>query len=94
MKSAKSMNIYIGVGVTVFPITCTNGNANETISTKFLQMCFLTNIVFLYKNVKVSRRRYNVLKRLVKLTRFKSFPLQLSGHQDIPPLSFVLRHQL
>ena len=96
MKSAKSMNIYIGVGITAFPITCTreNGNANETISTKFLQMCFLTNIVFLYKNVKVSRRRYSVLKRLVKLTRFKSFPLQLSGHQDIPPLSFVLRHQL
>ena len=54
MKFAKSMNIYIGVGVTAFPITCTreNGNANETISTKFLHMCFLTNIVFLHKNVK------------------------------------------
>ena len=96
MKSAKSMNIYISVGVTAFPITYTskNDNANETISTKFLQMSFLTNIVFLYKNVKLSRCRYSVLKRLVKLTRFKSFPLQLSGHQDIPPLSFVLRHQL
>ena len=40
------------------------------------------------------RRGYSVSKRLVKLTRIKSFPLQLSGHQDIPPLSFVLRHQL
>ena len=36
-----------------------------------------------------SRRRYSVSKRLVKLTRFKSFSLQLSGHQDIPLLSFV-----
>ena len=40
------------------------------------------------------RRGYSVSKRLVKLTRFKRFSLQLSGHQDIPPLSFVLRHQL
>ena len=45
-------------------------------------------------NTIIHRRRYNVSKRLVKLTRFKSFPLQLSGHQDIPPSSFVLRHHL
>ena len=32
---------------------------------------------------------YKILKRSVKLTRFKSFPLQLSRHQDIPLLSFV-----
>ena len=32
---------------------------------------------------------YSILKRSVKLTRFKSFPLQLSGHQNIPLLSFV-----
>ena len=32
---------------------------------------------------------YSILKRSVKLTRFKSFPLQLSRHQDIPLLSFV-----
>ena len=35
------------------------------------------------------RRRYRISKRLVKLTRFKHFPLQLSGHQDIPLLSFA-----
>ena len=35
------------------------------------------------------RRGYSISKRLVKPTRFKSFPLQLSGHQDIPLLSFV-----
>ena len=35
------------------------------------------------KKVKI-RRGYNVSKRLVKLTRFKRFPLQLSGYQDIP----------
>ena len=35
------------------------------------------------------RRRYSISKRLVELTRFKSFPLQLSGHQDISLLSFV-----
>ena len=29
------------------------------------------------------RRGYSVLKRLVELTSFKSFPLQLSGYQDI-----------
>ena len=40
------------------------------------------------KKVKI-RRGYNVSKRLVKLTRFKRFPLQLSGYQDIPLLSFV-----
>ena len=40
------------------------------------------------------RRGYSVLERLVKLTRFKNFPLELSGHQDIPPLSFMLGHQL
>ena len=33
-------------------------------------------------------------KEVSQTTRFKSFPLQLSGHQDVPPLSFVLRHQL
>ena len=38
--------------------------------------------------------RIQCLKRLVKLGRFNSFHLQLSGHQDIPPLSFALRHQL
>ena len=37
----------------------------------------------------VLRRGYSVSKRLVKLTRFKSFHVQLSGHQDIPLLSFV-----
>ena len=36
-----------------------------------------------------SRRGYSVSKRLVKLPRFKSFSLQLSGHQDMPLLSFV-----
>ena len=35
------------------------------------------------------RRGYSISKRLVRLNRFKSFPLQLSGHQDIPLLSFV-----
>ena len=29
------------------------------------------------------RRGYSISKRLVRLNRFKSFPLQLSGHQDI-----------
>ena len=36
-----------------------------------------------------SRRGYSIPKRLFKLTRFKSFPRQLSGHQDMPLLSFV-----
>ena len=40
------------------------------------------------------RRGYSVSKRLVKLTGFNNFPLQLSGHQDKPPLSYVLHHQL
>ena len=35
------------------------------------------------------RRGYSISRRIVKLTRFKSFPLQRSGHQDIPLLSFV-----
>ena len=35
------------------------------------------------------RRRYSISKRLVKRTRFTSFLWQLSGHQDIPLLSFV-----
>ena len=35
------------------------------------------------------RRGYNISKRLVKLTKFKNFPLQLSEHQDIRLLSFV-----
>ena len=35
------------------------------------------------------RRGCSVSKRLVKLTSFKSFPLQLSGYQDISLLSFV-----
>ena len=34
-------------------------------------------------------RGYSVSKSLVKLTSFKSFPLQLSGYQDISLLSFV-----
>ena len=36
-----------------------------------------------------SRRGYSISKRLVKLTRFRSFLLQLSKHQDIRLLSFV-----
>ena len=40
------------------------------------------------------RRGYGISKRLVKLTRFQGFPLQLSGYQDLPPLSFVLSYQL
>ena len=40
------------------------------------------------------RRRYSLWKKFVKLARFKSFPLQLSGNQDIPTLLFVMRHQL
>ena len=35
---------------------------------------------------KMGRLGYSISKRLVRLTRFKSFPLQLSGHQDIPLL--------
>ena len=35
------------------------------------------------------RSGYSVSKRLLKLTSFKSFPLQLSGYQDISLLSFV-----
>ena len=34
MVSTKPMNIYMGIGVTTFPITCPvkkNGNANVTI---------------------------------------------------------------
>ena len=40
------------------------------------------------------RGGYSVLKRLVKLPSFQCFPLQLSGYQYIPSLSFLLRHQL
>ena len=35
------------------------------------------------------RRGCSVSKRLVKLTSFKSFPLELSGYEDISVLSFV-----
>ena len=38
-------------------------------------------------------RGYSVSKRLVKLSRFQCFPLQLSGYGDLSPLSFVLRYQ-
>ena len=37
----------------------------------------------------LNRGGCSVSKRLVKLTSFKSFPLQLSGYQDISLLSFV-----
>ena len=37
----------------------------------------------------MTRRGYSISKRLVELTRFESFLLQLSEHQDIPLLSFV-----
>ena len=36
-------------------------------------------------------KRFEELVKKFK-TRFKSFSLELSGHQDIPPLSFMLRH--
>ena len=36
-----------------------------------------------------SRCGYIISKSFVKLTRFKSFPLQLPGHQDIALLSFA-----
>ena len=61
---------------------------------------FRTRNVFKYSSFKhkltlyTQARIYSISKRLVKLTWFESFPLQLSGHQEIPPLSFVLRHQL
>ena len=32
---------------------------------------------------------YSVSKRLVKLTRFQRFPLQVSGHQDLPALPWL-----
>ena len=35
-----------------------------------------------------------VFKEVSKTGQFNSFHLQLPGHQDIPPLSFALRHQL
>ena len=41
-----------------------------------------------------SSRGYRFSKRLVQLNTFKSFPMQLSGHHNIPLLSFVLCHQL
>ena len=41
-----------------------------------------------------NRRGYSISKRLVRLTRFQCYPLQVSGYQDIAPLLFVLRHQL
>ena len=44
---------------------------------------------YIYTYIYVSRCGYSIPKRLVNLTRFKSFPRQLSGHQDIPLLSFV-----
>ena len=37
---------------------------------------------------------YGVSKRLFILTRFQGFFLQLSGYQDLSPLSFVLSYQL
>ena len=40
------------------------------------------------------RRKYSVSKRLFKPTRLKNFLLELSGHQDIPPLLFVLGYLL
>ena len=40
------------------------------------------------------RREYSVSKRLVKPTRFQCLPLQLSGYEYLPPLSFALRYYL
>ena len=42
----------------------------------------------------LSRRRYSVSKRLVKLTKFHSFPLHVPRYQGLPPISFVLSYQL
>ena len=39
----------------------------------------------------IIRRGRSVSKRLVKLTRFECFQLQLSGYQELPQLSFASR---
>ena len=66
-------------------------NGRKLITTRFTKSLkcnydFLLNIP---SAKDINRCGYSILKRSVKLTRFKSFPLQLSGHQDIPLLSFV-----
>ena len=43
---------------------------------------------------KLGQCGYSISKRLVKLTRFQCYPLQVSGYQDIAPLLYVLRYQL
>ena len=42
---------------------------------------------------KIIQARIQRFKEVTQTDWFKSFPLQLSGHEDIPPLSIVLRHQ-
>ena len=66
-------------------------NGRKLITTRFTKSLkcnydFLLNIP---SAKDINRCGYSILKRSVKLTRFKSFPLQLSRHQDIPLLSFV-----
>ena len=38
--------------------------------------------------------RIQRFKEVSQTDQFKSFPLQLSRHEDIPQLAFVLRHKL
>ena len=57
---------------------------------RWLRLTAVINICFMY----IVRRRYSISKRLVKLTRFQCYPLQVSGYQYIAPLLFLLHHQL
>ena len=63
-------------------------------SQKYAKYKICLNIIVLICIKKYLRRGYGVSKRLVKLTRFQGFFLQLPGYQDLPPLSFVLSYQL
>ena len=57
---------------------------------RWLRLTTVIDMCFMY----IVRRRYSISKRLVKLTRFQCYPLQVSGYQDKAPLLFLLHHQL
>ena len=71
MASTKPMNIYMGVGVTAFPITFhakKNGNAIVTMETRFFQICFLTK--YECKKVKIKKLLFDFFSFFVFLSLF------------------------
>ena len=92
MASTKPMNIYMGVGVTAFRITChvkkkqkKLGKANVLIQTKCFQIFFLTKYKFFYikilkvKSCCLTFFHFSFLCSYLPIFSFTSTVKQLSG---------------